>query len=102
MYGNTFGIFAWVFLTYVYVSIYYNDFNTGIVDYFRFPFKVMDSLSDNNFTLNDHIPPEIWVSMVFIVGISVAHYFLGRFIGRLLSANYHKKRFLNENNNSNV
>ncbi len=96
MYGNTFGIIAWVFFTYFYVSIYYNDFNTGIIDYFRFPLKIMESLSDNNLTLNNHIPPKMWISMLFIVGISVAHYFLGRYIGSYISANFHKKNFFKQ------
>lgn len=93
MYGNAFGIIAWVFFTYLYVSIYYNDFNTGVIDYFQFPFKIMDSLSDNYITLNKHIPPKMWISMLLIVGISVGHYFLGRFIGSYISANFHKKLF---------
>jgi hypothetical protein len=93
LYGNGFGFFAWVFFTYFYVSIYYTDFNTGIIDYFQFPFKIMESFSDNNITLNDHIPPKMWISMLLIVGISVLHYFLGRFLGRFISANFHKKLF---------
>lgn len=93
LYGNGFGFFAWVFFTYFYVSIYYTDFNTGIIDYFQFPFKIMESFSDNNITLNDHIPPKMWISMLLIVGISVVHYFLGRFLGRFISANFHKKLF---------
>lgn len=95
LYGNGLGGFAWVFFTYVYVSIYYNDFNAGIIDYFQFPFKIMESFSDNNITLNDHIPPKMWISMLLIVGISVVHYFLGRFLGRFISANFHKKLFFN-------
>jgi len=91
LYGNGFGFFAWVFFTYFYVSIYYTDFNTGIIDYFQFPFKIMDSFSDNNLTLNDHIPPKMWISMLLIVGISGVHYFLGRFLGRFISTTFHKK-----------
>ena len=94
LYGNGFGFFAWVFFTYVYVSIYYNDFNAGVVDYFQFPFKILESLTDHNITLNDHIPPKMWISMLVIVGISVGHYFLGRFLGRYISANFHKNLFL--------
>ena len=79
LYGNGFGFFAWVFFTYFYVSIYYTDFNTGILDYFQFPFKIMESFSDNKITLNEHIPPKMWISMLLIVVISVVHYFLGKF-----------------------
>jgi Ni,Fe-hydrogenase I cytochrome b subunit len=93
MYGNVFGIVAWIFFTYLYVSLYYNDFNTGIIDYFQFPFKIMDSLSNNDLTLNKHIPMEMWLSMLFIVVISAVHYLLGRYIGRFISANFHKKLF---------
>lgn len=93
LYGNGFGFITWVFFTYFYVSIYYNDFNTGVIDYFQFPFKIMNSLSDNNLTLNNHFPPKMWVSMLLIVGISVGNYFLGRFIGRFISTNFHKKLF---------
>ncbi|MFO7674123.1 MAG: hypothetical protein R6V74_10490 [Lutibacter sp.] len=93
LYGNGFGFFAWVFFTYFYVSIYYTDFNTGIIDYFQFPFKIIESFSDNNITLNEHIPPKMWISMLLIVGISVVYYFLGRFLGRFISANFHKKLF---------
>jgi hypothetical protein len=93
LYGNGFGFFAWVFFTYFYVSIYYTDFNTGILDYFQFPFKIMESFSDNKITLNEHIPPKMWISMLLIVVISVVHYFLGKFLGRFISANFHKKLF---------
>jgi hypothetical protein len=93
LYGNGFGFFAWIFFTYFYVSIYYTDFNTGIIDYFQFPFKIMKSFSDNNITLNDHIPPKMWISMLLIVGISAAHYFLGRFLGRFILTTFHKKLF---------
>ncbi|MDP3359521.1 MAG: hypothetical protein Q8S41_09250 [Lutibacter sp.] len=93
LYGNGFGFFAWVLFTYFYVSFYYNDFNAGVIDYFQFPFKIMNSFSDNNLILNDHIPPKMWISMLLIVGISVGHYFLGRFIGSYISANFHKKLF---------
>lgn len=93
MYGNVFGIIAWIFFTYLYVSLYYNDFNTGIIDYFQFPFKIMDSLSNNDLTLNKHIPMEMWLNMLLIIGISLGHYFLGRYIGRFISANFHKKLF---------
>jgi len=93
MYGNGFGFFAWVFFTFLYVSIYYNDFNTGVMDYFRFPFKIMESFSDNNQTLNNHIPPKMWISMLLIVGVSIVHYFLGRFLGRFISTALHKKHF---------
>jgi hypothetical protein len=91
LYGNGFGFLAWVFFTYFYVSIYYTDFNTGIIDYFQFPFKIMESFSDNSITLNDHIPPKMWISMLLIVGLSVGHYFLGRFLGRFISATFRKK-----------
>ena len=100
MYGNGFGIIAWIFFTYLYISKYYKDFNAGLIDYFQFPFKIMDGFSNNNLTLNNLIPSEMWISMLLIVGASALHYFLGRYIGRLILTTFYKKTIFQITNNN--
>lgn len=100
MYGNGFGVIAWILFTYFYISTYYTDFNTGLKDYFRFPFKIINEISNNNLTFNNPLASEIWISMLLIVGVSALCYFMGNFIGRFISTIFYEKTIYQVSNNS--
>jgi len=79
--GYGFGFITWVVSTYFYIQINFDTFEMGLKDYFRFPFKLYESLSSGSDSLKNDLPTEIWLNMVFIVGIAIAGYFIGKLFG---------------------
>lgn len=86
MTGYGFGFITWVFSSYFYIVLNYNSFENGLIDYFKFPFKFLKSipLSSNSESLNQELPMEIWVNMVFIFSVTALAFFIGKFIGLIL------------------
>lgn len=76
-----FGFTTWVLSTYFYIQINFDSFEMGLKDYFRFPFKLYESLSSGAGSLKNDLPTEIWLNMVFIIGTAIAAYFIGKFLG---------------------
>lgn len=96
IYGNLvgfgFGFIIWLLSSFIYISTNFNEIKVGLKEYFQFPFKVYDSLvSNENILLDTEISSEIWIAMLSVVFISIAAYFLGKFIRNIL-ANLELKR----------
>lgn len=90
MFANGFGILTWILSSYIYISFSYNKLSDGLLDYLKFPFKLIYGVANENITpIQDIIPLEVWASMLLIVGISIIHFYLGRFIGKtIIDSNY--------------
>ena len=93
MYANAFGFLTWMLSSYYYVSISYNQESVGLLDYLRFPFKLLSGITNGAESINDAIPLGVWVSVLLIIaGISTMLFLLGRFIGNtIVNFNYNNK-----------
>ena len=89
MFANGFGILAWFLSSYIYIFISYPRISSGLLDYLKFPFKLLFGITNENVSLKEAIPLNVWLSMLLIVVVSILHFFLGRFIGQtLINLNY--------------
>lgn len=97
MFGNGFGVFAWVLSSYYYVTKNINGISDGLIEYFSFPFKLLSNLTTTNLTINDAIPIEVWISMLLIVSLSIILFYLGRTLGiSIINTSYNKNLLLKE------
>ena len=95
LFGNGFGIIAWVLSSYFYVTKNIDGVSAGLAEYFSFPFKLLSSITTNGITVKDAIPTSVWISMLLIVGLSILLFFLGRHIGTsIINANHNKSQLL--------
>ncbi|MBG7630956.1 MAG: hypothetical protein IZT56_11055 [Bacteroidetes bacterium] len=76
-----FGFITWVVSSYFYIQINFDNVETGLKEYLRFPFKLYDSLSTSGDSLKNDLPMDIWLNMIFIVGVAIVAYFIGKFFG---------------------
>ena len=92
MLGFGLSILAYCLASNFYMFRNFDRLEVALVNYFSFPFKVLDNLSklsmreENNMVLE-----EIWQEMLLIVFASIAMFFVGYFIG-LAIVNFRYKR----------
>jgi len=96
LFGNGFGIIAWVLSSYFYVTKNIDGISVGLAEYFSFPFKLLSSITARGITVKDAIPTSVWISMLLIVGLSILLFFLGGRIGTSIINASHNKSLLLE------
>jgi len=75
------GFITWIVSSYFYIQINFDNVEMGLKEYFRFPFKLYDSLSTSGDSLKNDLPMELLVNMSFIVAMAILAYFVGKFLG---------------------
>lgn len=101
MLGFGFSILAYCLASNFYMFRNFDRLEVALVNYFSFPFKVLDNISklrvldENNLALE-----EIWKEMLLIVFVSIAIFFLGYMIGTMIvNFRYRRvKKWFGENN----
>ncbi len=85
MIGFGLAILAYSVSSNMYMYKNFNKFEDALIDYFSFPFKVLDNFNQISVpTQNEDVLSEIWREMYLIVGISFLVFIIGYFIGRLV------------------
>lgn len=92
--GSGFGIVAWVFSSFFYIYRSYDQFGTGFIQYFNFPFKVVSNLTTENIIISNIVSSEVWLNMLLIVGVSAIHFSIGWYIGNIIINTYRKKSII--------
>ena len=89
--GNTFGLITWILVSYLFIAKSYNHFQDGLIAYFNFPFKIFDEIVTREIDISYIIDSNLWLEMLFIVGISIINYLIGYTIGKLIVHKHLKK-----------
>ena len=75
------GLAAWNIFSLIYIAITFPDFKTGVLEYFNFPFHVIDTFNMNDILSSFSQFSWNWYSMLFITILTVVFFQLGKFIG---------------------
>ena len=73
-----FGFITCVVSSYFYIQINFDSVETSLKEYFRFPFKIYDSISTSGDSFKNDLPLELLVNMSFIA-MAILAYFIGKF-----------------------
>ena len=91
---NATGLATWNVASLIYIAIGFADFKSGVLEYFNFPFQVINTFnpgdilnSFNQFSWN-------WYAMLLISLLTLAFFFLGNRIGAYFGRNNLQKRNL--------
>jgi len=85
MLGFGLAVLAYAVSSSMYMYKNFNKLEDALLDYFSFPFKVLDNFNQIGVPpQNEGVPSELWQEMYLIVGISFLVFFIGYFIGRLV------------------
>tara|TARA_R110002073_G_scaffold108336_3_gene243411 strand:+ start:79939 stop:80526 length:588 start_codon:yes stop_codon:yes gene_type:complete len=78
--ANSFGLIAWNVFSLLYISIAFDSFKLGVLDYFAFPFEVLESFSYVNTTEVISSYSSNWIYMLIVLGATVLFFQIGRII----------------------
>jgi len=97
MVGFGLSILAWSLASNTYIFKNFDEIDLGLKDYFRFPFKVLNSLGFINNKPKTSIPlTEVWLEMIYIVIISIVVFFAGYYIGKfIINMRYQRPKLSN-------
>ncbi len=85
MIGFGLAIIAYGISSNIYMFSSFNKIEIALIDYFNFPFKVLNGLRTMDEPPLKNFPlKELWFEMLFIVCISILVFFLGYFIGKTI------------------
>jgi len=82
--GNVLGLFTWNVCSLIYILFVFPDFKTGVVNYFIFPFEVIESYTFSNMTGSLYQNSASWFYMLAILGATFVSYQLGKMIAPIL------------------
>lgn len=85
--SSFFGLFSWNLFSILYIGLEFSNFKTGILNYFLFPFKVLESFNINfsKTTFYEFKTQGVYMIMIFFV--SLIFYQLGRYLAEYLIKN---------------
>jgi hypothetical protein len=87
MFGFGLSIIAYGISSNVYMLLTFSELREALINYFSFPFRVYRSLGFLEQISTASMPlPEVWKAMLLIVALSVAVFFIGHFIGKIIVA----------------
>jgi len=91
---NFTGLAAWNIFSLAYIITGFDNFKTGLIEYFRFPFNVFNSLNTN--AISDSIKgfSSNWSSMLTIIALTLIFTLLGKYIGNTMGKERMKQRGL--------
>jgi len=80
---NFVGLAAWNIFSLVYIVTGFDNFRTGLIEYFYFPFKMFESLSKNEILISIKEFNSNWSYMLVIIVLTFVFFFLGKFAGKI-------------------
>lgn len=82
--GNGIGFICWIALSLWYIILGFNDYKSGLEEYFYFPFKIFNLLINKKFidSLDDMYMN--WIYMILIMMISFLSFLIGKSIGNFI------------------
>jgi hypothetical protein len=85
MFGFGLSIIAYGISSNVYMFLKFGELREALINYFSFPFRLFRSLKVlENIPVNTIPLQEVWSAMLLIVAISIAVFFIGYFVGKLI------------------
>lgn len=78
---NISGLAAWNVFSLFYILYNYDTFETGLKDYFYFPFKVFQTIMNQETFNKIYVFKTEGLSMMFIVILTIIFFYAGKYIG---------------------
>lgn len=78
--GAILGLVAWNVFSLIYISTAFPDFQTGLIDYFLFPFEVLESYNLSNMMASFNDYNAKWIFMFSILALTIICYQIGKVI----------------------
>ncbi|MEX1383084.1 hypothetical protein [Lutibacter sp.] len=91
---NLTGLAAWNIFSLAYIIIGFESFKTGLIEYFRFPFNVFNSLNTDAISNSIKGFSSNWSSMFTIIVLTFIFTLLGKYIGNTMGKERIKQRGL--------
>ena len=91
---NFVGLAAWNIFSIVYIVTGFDNIRTGLIEYFYFPFKMFNSLNENEILNSIKEFNSNWSYMLSIITLTFVFFFLGKFAGRIFGKQQIKQRGL--------
>jgi len=89
---------AWNIFSLIYIAFSFENFSTGLKEYFNFPFHMFQSLRNEDIFNSIYLFKSNWVSMITITLLTLSFYIIGKYFGIFIAKNKIKKKrvvFLN-------
>ena len=77
------GLAAWNIFSLVYIITGFDSFRTGLIEYFYFPFNMLNSLSENEILNSIKSYNSNWTYMLSIIALTIAFTLIGKYVGTL-------------------
>lgn len=85
MIGFGISIIAYAISSNFYMYKNFDQIGTGLKEYFSFPFVVFKNIRTTEVKIKSGIPlTDVWLQMIFIVGVSIFVFFVGYFMGQII------------------
>jgi len=81
---NSFGLAAWNIFSIIYIITGFEDFRSGVIEYFYFPFKIFKSINKNAVFNSIRDFDSNWYNMLLIAVLTFGFYSIGTFVGNYL------------------
>lgn len=94
--SNSAGLISWNIFSLVYIITSFSNFKTGILEYFLFPFKVLESYTTNFSMFSLYEFKEQGLSMLIIFMLTILFFVIGKKIATYLLKNKASSTFKNE------
>lgn len=91
---NFTGLAAWNIFSLAYIITGFDNFKTGLIEYFRFPFNVFNSLNSDAILNSIKSFSSNWLSMFTIIVLTLIFTLLGKYIGNTMGKERIKQRGL--------
>lgn len=91
---NALGLAAWNIFSLIYIAFAFTDVKTGALEYFHFPFHVVETFNTNDILSSFSQFSSNWYSMLAISILTFGFYYLGKIIGLYFGKIKIKKRSL--------
>ncbi len=91
---NLSGLIAWNLFSLLYIAIAFADFKTGVLEYFNFPFQVINTFSSNDISNSFIEFSGNWYAMLIISVLTLVFFILGNTMGSNFGKSNLEKREL--------
>ena len=76
--GSITGLMTWNVLSVVYIYLQFPNFKSGVIEYFLFPFEVVETYTLSNMISSINQYNTNWISMLSILSITVVSYYVAK------------------------
>lgn len=94
-YKNFTALAVWNIFSLIYIAFGFDNFSSGLKEYFYFPLEVFQSLSQSKIFNSIYEFQSNWIFMFAIAVLTVSFYFLGEYVGRNMAKEVIKKNAVN-------